>query len=84
MTSPRKRLENILCELEILREAVKNQSRYPPCRLKIYSNGKIGRDAVKPLPEKEFLKECQKCKAQILKLVRQINLKRNEMPKIVS
>jgi hypothetical protein len=75
MASLRKRLDNILNELEILREALKCSSIYPPCCLKIHSDGKISCDVVGPLPEKEFLKECEKCRAVVKELIAQIRLK---------
>jgi hypothetical protein len=75
MASLRKRLDNILNELEILREALKGLSRYPPCYLKIHSDGKISCDVVGPLPEKEFLKECEKCRVGIERLIAQINIR---------
>jgi hypothetical protein len=77
MTSLRKRLDNILCELKIIQDALKKPGRYPPCCLKIYSDGRVGCDVVPPLPEKEFLKECQKCKARILRLITRMKLNGN-------
>jgi hypothetical protein len=74
MASLRKRLDNILNEIEILREVLKGSSIYPPCCLKIHSDGKISCDAVGPLPEKEFLKECEKCRVRIERLIAQINI----------
>jgi hypothetical protein len=77
MASLRKRLDNILCELEILREALKNISNYPPCCLKIHSDGKISCDVVGPLPAKKFLKECEKCRVEMKKLIAQINIRKD-------
>jgi hypothetical protein len=69
MASLRKRLDNILYELKVLREALKESSRYPPCCLRIHNDGKVSCDVIGPLPEKEFLKECEKCRAQVKKLI---------------
>jgi hypothetical protein len=74
MASLRKRLDNIFYELTVLRQALKESSHYPPCCLRIHQNGKISCDVIGPLPEKEFLKECKKCRAQIKKLISQINM----------
>lgn len=76
MASLKKRLDNILLELAVLREALKESSLYPPCCIKIQNDGKISCDVIGPLPEREFLKECKVCREHIKKLVAQINLHR--------
>jgi hypothetical protein len=77
MASLRKRLDSLLYELTVLREALKESSHYPPCCLKIHNDGKISCDVTGPLPEKEFLKECEKCRAHIKKLMTQINIRKD-------
>jgi hypothetical protein len=74
MTNIKKRLDNILSELTILREALKESGLYPPCCLRIYKDGKISCDVMGPLPEKEFLKECSKCRGTIERLLSQISI----------
>ncbi|MFQ6074022.1 MAG: hypothetical protein ACE5KC_02270 [Candidatus Bathyarchaeia archaeon] len=75
MTSLRKRLDNILYELTVIREALKESSRYPPCCLAIHNDGKVSCDVAGPLPEDEFLKECEKCRARIKNLMSQIDIR---------
>ena len=80
MTSLRKRLENVLAELAIIREALDRSGHYPSCCLTVGHNGKISCDAIGPLPEKEFLSKCQKCQENIKKTIAHFNL--NEIEKI--
>jgi hypothetical protein len=65
MTSLRKRLNNVLAELEIIREALNRSGRYPSCCLTLQKNGKISCDVKAPLPKEQFLKECARCRAEI-------------------
>lgn len=65
MTSLKKRLENVLEELTVIHEALKNSSHYPPCCLIIREDGRVGCDIIGPLNEKDFLKECRKCQEEI-------------------
>ncbi len=65
MTNLRKRLENVIAELEIIREGLNAPGRYPTCCLTIHKNGEISCEAKGPLQEKEFLDECEKCRAEM-------------------
>jgi len=74
VTNLRKRLDNVLAELAIIREGLNNSSRYPSCCLTVHNDGKVSCDVMGPLPEKEFLRECEKCKAQIKRTLSSANL----------
>jgi len=74
VTSLRKRLDNVLVELAIIRDGLNISSRYPSCCLMVRNDGKISCDIMGPLPKKEFLKECKKCQAQIKRMLSQVNL----------
>lgn len=65
MTSLRKRLENVITELEIIREGLNTSGRYPTCCLTVNKDGEISCEVKGPLPEKEFLEECEKCRAEM-------------------
>jgi hypothetical protein len=69
VTSIKKRLENVVEELLVIHEALKNSSRYPPCCLVIHENGKISCDILGPLNEEDFLRECRKCQEEIKKFL---------------
>jgi len=73
VTNLRKRLDNVLAELAIIREGLNNSGRYPSCCLTVHSDGKISCDVVGPLPEEEFLKECEKCQAQIKSMLSRVS-----------
>jgi len=68
MTSLRRRLDNVLTQLAIIRQALNMSSDYPPCCL-ISKEGMLSCDFLGPLPEEEFLKQCQKCQAEIKKVL---------------
>jgi len=72
VTSLRKRLDNVLAELEIIRSGLDNSSKLPPCCLTSYEDGKLSCDANGPLPPEEFLKECRKCRTAIKHFLKQI------------
>ncbi len=74
MTNLRKRLDNVLSELAIIREGLNNSRRYPSCCLTVHNDGKISCDVIGPLPEEAFLKECEKCQAQIKSMLSRVNL----------
>lgn len=65
MTNLRKRLDNVIAELEIIREGLNTSGRYPTCCLTVHNNGEISCKVKGPLPEKEFLEECEKCRADM-------------------
>jgi len=69
VTSLRRRLDNVLSELETIREALSTSLEYPACCLIFHSDGKISCDAKGPLEEKEFLKECKRCRAVIKEIL---------------
>jgi hypothetical protein len=70
VTNIRKRMENILAEIEIIHEGLANSGRYPPCCLTINKNGEISCDALGPLPEEEFLELCVKCRTKIKRILK--------------
>lgn len=74
MTNLRRRLDNVLAELTIIREALSDSGRYPSCCLKVYNDRRISCDVIGPLPEEEFLRECEKCKAQIRRKLASIDI----------
>jgi protein involved in polysaccharide export with SLBB domain len=78
VTNLRSRLDNVLAELAVIREALNNPSRYPFCCLKVYNDGKISCDAIGPLPEAAFLRECEECQAEIKRKLALLNLKEDE------
>jgi len=73
VTNLRKRLDNVLAELAIIREGLNNSSRYPSCCLTVHNDGKISCDVLGPLSEEQFLQGCEKCQAQIKSLLSRIN-----------
>lgn len=78
LTSLKRRLENVLVELAIIREAINNFKHYPPCCLKIYDDGKISCDVIGPLPKNEFLEECSKCREWIKKTLSKIKIEETD------
>jgi len=78
VTNIRNRMDNILAEIAIIREALAKSGRYPPCCLTINEKGEISCDILGPLPEKEFLEQCMKCRAKIKKLLANFNLKKSQ------
>ncbi|MFQ6064864.1 MAG: hypothetical protein ACE5L6_05245 [Candidatus Bathyarchaeia archaeon] len=74
MTNLRKRLDNVVAELEIIREGLSTSGRYPTCCLTIHSNGEISCELKGPLPEKEFLEECKKCRVAMKGLLDRIRI----------
>lgn len=65
VTNIRNRMDNILAEIATIREGLANSGRYPPCCLTINKKGEISCDILGPLPEKEFLEQCIKCRRKI-------------------
>jgi len=74
VTSVKKRLDNVLTELAIIRESLNNSGRYPSCCLTVHNDGKISCDVIGPLSEERFLKECEKCQAWIKSMLSRVNL----------
>jgi hypothetical protein len=71
MTNLRKRLENILTELEIIKEALEKGGKvYPSCCLTFHKAGEISCDVIGLLPKEDFLRECRKCRDGIEKYMR--------------
>jgi hypothetical protein len=66
LTSLRKRLENVLTEISIIRDALRESG--PPCCLKFFGK-MISCDWIGPLEEKEFLRECKKCREEIKRII---------------
>ena len=74
MTSLKRRLDNVLAELAIIQEGLEASNHYSSCCLTIHDDNKISCDTTGPLPKEEFLKECQKCKDKIEKILACLNL----------
>lgn len=72
MTSLRRRLDNILAELDIIRNGLGTSTEFPPCCLTLHIDGKISCDTNGPLPSEEFLKECRKCKMTMKHFLEQV------------
>ena len=66
MTNLRKRLDNVISELLIISDMLSKSEGLPPCCLTIQEDGEISCDSLGPLPKKEFLEECGKCRAEII------------------
>jgi hypothetical protein len=71
-------MDNILVEIAIIREGLAKSGLYPPCCLTINKNGEIGCDILGPLPEKEFLEQCMKCRAKIKRILANFDTKKNQ------
>ena len=78
VTNIKNRMDNILVEIAVIKEGLAKSGRYPPCSLAINKNGEISCDVLGPLPEKEFLEECMKCRARVKKFLANFNLERNQ------
>ena len=78
MTNIRNRMDNILAEIAIIREGLAKSDRYPPCCLTVNKNGEISCDILGLLPEKEFLKQCMKCRAKIKRFLANFNPEKNQ------
>jgi len=72
MTNLRRRLNNVIAELEIIRDGLRTSQRYPTCCLTVNSKGEISCELKGPLPEKVFLKECAKCRTEIKSFLERI------------
>lgn len=79
MTSLKKRLDNVIAELEIIREGLDASRHYPTCCLTIHENGEISCEVKGPLPEKEFLEECEKCRAEIKRFLEHVVLEDSQL-----
>jgi len=77
MTNIRNRMDNILSEISIIREALSKSKRYPPCCLTLNRKGEISCDVLGPLAEKEFLEQCSKCRVKVERFI--ANYKRNDL-----
>ncbi|NIO36547.1 hypothetical protein GTO27_02470 [Candidatus Bathyarchaeota archaeon] len=78
MTNVRNRLENVLAEIAIINEGLAKSNRYPPCCLTVNRNGEISCDILGPLPEKEFLEQCMRCRAEIERFLRNFSFKEKQ------
>lgn len=65
LTSLKRRLDNILVELEIIREALEKSGQHPPCCLTVDKNERISCDAYGPLSKAEFLIKCHECRTTL-------------------
>ena len=74
MTNLKKRLDNVIAELEIIRDGLNASGRYPTCCLIVHKNGEISCEVKVPLPEKEFLEECEKCRAEMKSFLDRIRI----------
>jgi hypothetical protein len=66
-------MENILAEIAVINQGLAKSGRYPPCCLTVNENGEISCDTLGPLSEKEFLKQCVKCRMEIKKILKNLN-----------
>ena len=78
MTNLRNRMDNILVEIAIISEGLAKSGRYPPCCLAVNKNGEISCDILGPLPEKDFLEQCMKCRVEIKRFLAIFNLEKNK------
>jgi len=79
VTNLKRRLDNVLAELAIIREGLEKAGRYPSCCLRVHKDCKISCDVVGPLSEREFLRECEKCQVEIKRKLARINLDEDEI-----
>jgi len=69
VTSLRRRLDNVLSELDTIRKALNESDEYPACCLILHSDDRISCDVKGPLAKEEFLKECKSCRAMIKEIL---------------
>jgi len=69
VTSLRKRLDNVLSELDTIRRALDESGEYPACCLIFHPDGKINCDVKGPLEKEAFLKECKRCRILIKEIL---------------
>jgi len=74
VTNLKKRLDNVIAELEIILDGLNSSGRYPTCCLTVHNNGEISCGVKGPLPEKEFLEECMKCRAEMKSFLGRIGI----------
>jgi len=67
-------MDNILAEVTIIREVLAKSDRYPPCCLTINKQSEISCDILGPLPEKEFLEQCMRCRAKVERFLADCNV----------
>lgn len=73
MTNLRKRLDNAIAELDIIKDVLKgDSSRYPPCCLTVHNDGRISCDTIGPYDEEKFLEECKRCRYKIEEFLKSI------------
>jgi hypothetical protein len=77
VTNIKRRMDNILAEIAIINQGLAKSGRYPPCCLTVSKNGEISCDTLGPLPEKEFLEQCMKCRTEIKKILENFNYDEN-------
>lgn len=78
LTNLRKRLNNVLLEIEMIRKELENSWRYPSCCLIFHKNGEISCDAKGKMPKEQFLRECEKCRALIRNFLDYINIEKKK------
>ena len=72
MTNLKKRLDNVISELLIISDTLNKSEGLPPCCLTFQENGEIGCESLGPLPKKEFLEKCGKCRAEIINFLEHV------------
>jgi hypothetical protein len=72
VTNLKKRLDNVISELLIISDMLNKSEGPPPCCLTIQENGEICCESLGPLPKKEFLEECGKCRAEIISFLEHV------------
>ncbi|MEM2917260.1 MAG: hypothetical protein QXN63_02760 [Candidatus Bathyarchaeia archaeon] len=58
----RRRLDNVLAQLTIIRQNLDKPAKQPFCCITFHRDEKVSCDVLKPLLYKQFLKECEKCR----------------------
>ncbi|UCE29454.1 MAG: hypothetical protein JSV85_01625 [Candidatus Bathyarchaeota archaeon] len=74
MTSLRKRLDNVIAELTIIKDVLDRCNKSPPCCLILRKDGEIGCNMVKPMKKKQFYEKCEECRRQIREILDEIRL----------
>ena len=74
MTNLKERLDNVISELLIISDALNKSEGLPPCCLTIHKDGEISCKRLGPLPKREFLAGCGKCRAEIINFLSHVTL----------
>lgn len=72
MTSVRRRLDNVLAQITIIRQNLDKPAKQPFCCVTFHKDEKVSCDVLEQLPYAQFLKECEKCRKVMKASLQQI------------